>query len=96
MKKLKVKAKKKNIQLAIVVIMLFSTFFLIYSHFIKLDETDISTPILIPVSSDIQVADLVGLAPVVSPQEILKGLVKFGDWPVTLGVLGRSNPFLPL
>jgi len=96
MKKLNTKDNKKNIQLAVVVVMLFTTFFLIYSHFIKPNEADTSIPASISVGSDIQVADLAGLTPVVSPQEILKELDKFGDWPVTLGVLGRSNPFLPL
>ena len=96
MKKLKINEKKKYIQLAIMIVILSTTSFLIYSQFIKPDETDISTPILVALDSGIQVADLIGLQPEVSPQEILRGLVKFGDWPVILGVLGRSNPFLPL
>ena len=89
----KIKSKKQNIYIAAIIIIIGISGFLLYNSFLKAPETVSSDILAPPVSST---SFVTGFQTPENLIEYLNELVKFGDWPVKIGELGRSNPFLPL
>jgi hypothetical protein len=88
----KVKDKKQLIYLIVFIVMISVSGFLVYNNFLKTPEQFTREDF----ASGGSAGYLTGFQTPENLTSYLNDLKKFGDWPVTIGELGRSNPFLPL
>lgn len=89
--------KKQIIYIAIIVVMVASTVFMLIRRAQDTGETDLLVGNTQGTVSEEDALAAAGIVDDKSLDSILDSLVRYGNWPVQEGpISGRSNPFIPI